>query len=512
MIHQKNERLKFKPLLKASAAAGVAAVLFSAGVPVGVNQALADPIHVDAPDVPGFADVVSAVSPAVVSVVVESSVKQVSQNDGFSFGFGGRGFDDLPPDSPLRKLFPELGSPNAPPVPSQRKGHPRPVAQGSGFFVSDDGYIVTNNHVVKEGDSFSVVMSDGTEYDAKLVGTDPRTDLAVLKVDADKKFTYVQFADDSKLRVGDWVVAVGNPFGLGGTVTAGIVSALGRDISSGTYDDYIQVDAAVNHGNSGGPTFDLNGEVVGINTAIFSPSGGNVGIAFAIPAHIAKNVVQELITDGSVSRGWLGVRIQPVTKDIAESIGLAKPEGAMIAEPTEDSPGAKAGLVKGDVVTAVNGDVVKDASDLSRKIGSMQPGDEVELSVWHDGKAKTITLKLGTFPADSQLASTDGSTDNGSATGSDMLMKRLGITVQPSDDGQGVTVTSVDPNSVAADKGIAEGQKILSVNNADVGSSDDVMKQLQASADKGRSQALFQVETQNGTSFLALPTDDEDKG
>ncbi len=204
---------------------------------------------------------------------------------------------------------------------------PRPVAQGSGFFISDDGYLVTNNHVVAEGSAFTVVTNDGKELDAKLIGTDPRTDLAVLKVDGDGKFTYVDFADDSKVRVGDWVVAVGNPFGLGGTVTAGIVSARGRDIGAGPYDDFLQIDASVNRGNSGGPTFNLNGQVVGINTAIFSPSGGSVGIAFDIPASTAKQVVQDLMKSGTVQRGWLGVEIQPVTSDIAESLGLKSAEG-----------------------------------------------------------------------------------------------------------------------------------------------------------------------------------------
>ena len=494
---------KFRPFLKASAAAGVAAVLFSATAPIAIPEALADPVYVKAPEVPGFADVVEAVSPAVVSVVVESDMQPVAQNDGFGFGFGGRGFDNLPDDHPLKRFFKDFGAPNAPATPPQRKGRPRPVAQGSGFFVSEDGYLVTNNHVVKEGDKFSVIMDDGTEYDASLVGTDPRTDLAVLKVDADREFTYVKFADDSKLRVGDWVVAVGNPFGLGGTVTSGIVSALGRDIASGPYDDYIQVDAAVNHGNSGGPTFDLNGEVVGINTAIFSPSGGNVGIAFAIPAHLAQDVVNDLIDDGAVERGWLGVRIQPVTKDIAESIGLAKPEGALVSEPTSDSPGAKAGLKQGDVITAVNGKVIEDARSLSRMIGMMEPGQNAELSVWRDGKSQTIDVKLGSFPSEDQLAAAEGM--GGPVESS--LMKQLGIEVRPSDDGDGVTVTAVDPDSDAAAKGVSEGQKILSVNNQSVASAEDILKQVKDAADKGRSQALFQVQTENGSMFTALPTE-----
>ncbi|MAM09500.1 MAG: serine peptidase [Rhizobiaceae bacterium] len=509
MLDQTSGYNKFKPILKASAlAGGVAAVLFSAGAPLTVPEALADPVYVEAPKVPGFADVVEAVSPAVVSVVVESNVQPVAQNDGFGFGFGGRGFDNLPDDHPLKRFFKDFGAPMEPQQPPKpRGGGPRPVAQGSGFFVSGDGYLVTNNHVVREGDSFSVLMDDGTEYDAKLVGTDPRTDLAVLKVDADRDFTYVNFADDSKLRVGDWVVAVGNPFGLGGTVTSGIVSALGRDIASGPYDDYIQVDAAVNHGNSGGPTFDLNGEVVGINTAIFSPSGGNVGIAFAIPSHLAQDVVNDLIDDGAVERGWLGVRIQPVTEDIADAIGLAKPEGAMISEPTSDSPGAEAGLRQGDVITAVNGEVIEDARSLSRMIGMMEPGDKVELSVWRDGKSQTVDVTLGAFPTEDQLAAAEGM----SAPAESSLMTRMGIEVVPSDDGKGVTVTVVNPDSDAAQKGLAEGQKILSVNNKEVGSAQDILDQVEEAANNGRKQALFQVETENGSMFTALPTGSENE-
>ncbi len=285
-------------------------------------------------------------------------------------------------------------------------------------------------------------MSDGTELDAKLIGKDPRTDLAVLKVDDKRKFTYVKWADDTKVRVGDWVVAVGNPFGLGGTVTAGIVSARGRDIGSGPYDDYIQVDAAVNRGNSGGPTFNLNGEVVGINTAIFSPSGGNVGIAFAIPADTAKGVIADLIKSGSVSRGWLGVQIQPVTKDIAESLGLSEPSGALVVSPQEGSPGQKAGIKNGDVVTAVNGETVKDPRDLARRIAAMTPGSKVEVSLWRDGKAQPLTVELGTLPAEQKEAATDE--DKPAETqkpASEKALADLGLTVGPSDDGKGVAIT-----------------------------------------------------------------------
>ncbi len=351
-------------------------------------------------------------------------------------------------------------------------------------------------------------MNDGTELAAKLVGTDPRTDLAVLKVEAkDRKFTYVKWADDTKANVGDWVVAVGNPFGLGGTVTAGIISAMGRDINSGPYDDFIQIDAAVNRGNSGGPTFNLNGEVVGINTAIFSPSGGSVGIAFDIPASTAQTVVAELIKSGKIDRGWLGVQIQPVSKDIAESLGLAQAQGALVIQPQEDSPGLKAGIKKGDVVTAVNGEPVKDARDLAKRIGSMRPGTKADIAIWRDGKSQTLQLTVGTLPPEQKMAAKDSKSQPDQGEPKQTSLESLGITVSPAEDGKGVQILSVDPNSAAADAGIKQGDRIAAVNNKDVSSGKDITSQLETAKKEGRSKALFQVETDNGSRFVALPTD-----
>ncbi|MGO4439662.1 Do family serine endopeptidase [Rhizobium sp. RAF56] len=498
--------------LKASAIAGLAAAVLATGIPVAINASHAEAVAVQAPQVPSFANVVDAVSPAVVSVRVESRVNPVSADEDESFGLG-RGFDDLPDDHPLKKFFRQFGEEQNGRNQDKKKDHAqegkgrlRPVAQGSGFFISEDGFLVTNNHVVADGAAFVVVMSDGTELDAKLIGKDPRTDLAVLKVDDKRKFTYVKWADDTKVRVGDWVVAVGNPFGLGGTVTAGIVSARGRDIGSGPYDDYIQVDAAVNRGNSGGPTFNLNGEVVGINAAIFSPSGGNVGIAFAIPADTAKGVIADLIKSGSVSRGWLGVQIQPVTKDIAESLGLSEPSGALVVSPQEGSPGQKAGIKNGDVVTAVNGETVKDPRDLARRIAAMTPGSKVEVSLWRDGKAQPLTVELGTLPAEQKEAATDE--DKPAETqkpASEKALADLGLTVGPSDDGKGVAITTVDPDSDAADRGIKEGETITSVNNQEVTSAGDVAKVIAQAKKDGRTRALFQIQSENGSRFVALP-------
>ncbi|MGV1804376.1 Do family serine endopeptidase [Agrobacterium vitis] len=499
--------------LRAGTAAGLAALMLAGAVTV--TPALAAPVEVQAPQVPSFADLVSAVSPAVVSIRVKSDVQQASE-DGSNFSFNGRDFDQLP--DPLKRFFKEWGmpGPGGPGGPGGPKGGPhaerhgklRPIAQGSGFFISEDGYVVTNNHVVSDGQAYTVVMNDGTEYDAKLVGKDPRTDLAVLKVDQPtKKFTYVEWAQDEKIRVGDWVVAVGNPFGLGGTVTSGIVSAFGRDIGSGPYDDYIQIDAPVNRGNSGGPDFNLSGKVVGINTAIFSPSGGSVGIAFAIPAATAKDVVAELIKHGSVQRGWLGVQIQPVTKDIAESLGLADAKGALVAEPQTGSPGEKAGIKQGDVITAVNGDPVKDPRDLAKRIAAFPPNTKVDISIWRNGKPTAVKVDLGTLPAEKETAS--GDEDQGApeqnAPATEQALANLGVTVQRADDGKGLTITNVDPDSDAADKGLKTGQKITSVNNQQVSSAADVKKILDQAKKDGRTKALFQVETDNGSRFIALP-------
>ena len=508
-----NGRSKLKTMLRNSTAAGLAAVIVAGSVPAMIVPAYAEAVRVEAPQVPSFSDVVSAVSPAVVSVRVQSNVQAVQDESSFQFGFGGRGFEDLPDDHPLKRFFKEFGMPGPDARPGQKPNRPRgegrlrPTSQGSGFFISEDGYIVTNNHVVQDGAAYTIVMNDGTELDAKLVGTDARTDLAVLKVENPKqKFTYVQFAADENMRVGDWVVAVGNPFGLGGTVTAGIISARGRDIGSGPYDDYIQIDAAVNRGNSGGPDFNLNGEVVGINTAIFSPSGGNVGIAFAIPASVAKGVVDDLIKTGTVERGWLGVQIQPVTKDIADSLGLSEASGALVVAPQAGSPGEKAGIKQGDVVTAVNGETVKDPRDLAKRIAAFAPGTTVDVSIWREGKSMSMKVELGELPKDQQ-ASAGSTAPDKSAPSTEQALANMGISVAPAEDGKGLTIVDVDPDSDAADKGLQAGEKIVSVNNQTVSSADEVMKVIDQAKKDGRTKALFQVESQNGSRFVALPID-----
>ena len=380
-------------------------VLHRAGVPIYAAANAAEIAQRPA----GFADLVEKVKPAVISVRVK--VKAGSEMMSFD------GDMPFPKNSPMERFFrrfgmPEFGMPNDKDMPDHQ---PQPhgqfvTGQGSGFFITADGYAVTNNHVVDKAKAVEITSDDGKTYDAKVIGTDPRTDLALIKVDGRSDFPFVKLADTMP-RIGDWVVAVGNPFGLGGTVTAGIVSARGRDIGSGPYDDYIQIDAPVNRGNSGGPTFDMEGNVIGVNTAIFSPSGGSVGIAFDIPAETVKTVVAQLKDKGFVSRGWIGVQIQSVTSDIAESLGLKGTEGALIAEPQADSPAAKAGIVSGDVITAVNGHAVKGAHDLAKQIGSMTPGAAVKLTVWRKGEEKSFSLTLGELPKSKEARATNPDSD-----------------------------------------------------------------------------------------------------
>ncbi|MFI0846935.1 Do family serine endopeptidase [Mesorhizobium sp. IMUNJ 23232] len=494
-------------LLAAVASVAIAGAIGFGAVTTGTAPVLADAVRVQAPQVPSFADVVDKVSPAVVSVQVKAKIQPASDNGGDDMFQGGPGFDQLPDNSPLKRFFREFRGDGDQggrwqQHRSDRPERPRPVAQGSGFFISEDGYLVTNNHVVEGGSAFTVVMDNGDELDAKLIGTDPRTDLAVLKVDDSRKFTYVDFADDSKVRVGDWVVAVGNPFGLGGTVTSGIVSARGRDIGAGPYDDFLQIDAAVNRGNSGGPAFNLSGEVVGINTAIFSPSGGNVGIAFAIPASTAKQVVQTLMKDGSVSRGWLGVEIQPVNKDIADSIGLQDAKGAIVSQAQEGSPALKAGIKAGDVITAVDGKEVDSPRELARAVGAIQPGKSVEVTVWRGGKSETLNLELGTLPSPDKQASNDQDKQQQAEPSS---LADLGLTVTPSEDGKGLVVTDVDPDSDAADRGIQAGDVIVSINSRDVKGAKDVTTAMSDAEKAGRKAVLIQITRDDNSRFVALP-------
>ena len=337
------------------------------------------------------------------------------------------------------------------------------MGQGSGFFISPDGYLITNNHVVDKASEVDVVTDDGKSYTAKVIGTDQRTDIALLKIEGRKDFPWVKLAGDSP-RVGDWVLAVGNPFGLGGTVTAGIVSARGRDIGAGGTDDFLQIDAAVNRGNSGGPTFNLAGEVIGVNTAIVSPSGGSVGIAFAIPSDTVTRIVASLKETGTVTRGYLGVNIQPITPEIADGLGLKEPRGALVSDVQPDTPAAKAGIRAGDAVLAVNNEPVKDARELSRRVSSLQPGASVKLTVIRDGKEQIVEVSLAKLP--DQRADRPAERGGGKSGGTDLSGLGLSLAPAPSMGAgrEGVVVTEVDPSGPAAERGLKSGDVIAADN------------------------------------------------
>ncbi|WP_022723061.1 Do family serine endopeptidase [Rhodopseudomonas sp. B29] len=445
----------------------------------------------------GFGDLVAKVKPAVISVKVkideDGQNSPLIRNDNSDDGM-----------APFQQFERQFGFRDGQGMMQVPQRHQVITGEGSGFFISSDGYAVTNNHVVDHAKSVQVTTDDGTVYTAKVVGTDPKTDLALIKVDSKKDFPFVKFADQPA-RVGDWVVAVGNPFGLGGTVTAGIVSARGRDIGSGPYDDYVQIDAPINKGNSGGPAFDTNGNVIGINTAIYSPSGGSVGIGFDIPAATAKLVINQLKDNGSVTRGWLGVQVQPVTADIADSMGLKQARGALVDSPQDGSPAAKAGIVAGDVITAVNGNEVKDSRSLARTISLMAPGSNVKLDVVHDGSAKTIDLKLAEMPGDHQRVAQNDS------AGREHGRPYLGLQLAPASevDGRGdkgVVVTGIDPNGPAADRGLRTGDVILDVGGRAVSNRNDVRQALTDANDHGRKTVLMRVKTADAAAhFVAVP-------
>ena len=454
-----------------------------------------------------FADIVERVKPSVVSIQVRSGVRTTSSRDNDNNnrrrgGNGSRAFPDLPPDHPLNEFFRDVPRPFGRQAPNRRSRPAR--SQGSGFIISEDGFVVTNHHVVRDADEVTVVFDDGEDFKATVVGTDQRTDLAVLKIEAaDKTFTPVRFSADAG-RVGDWVIAVGNPFGLGGTVTVGVISALSRDIGSSPY-DFMQVDAAINRGNSGGPTFNLKGEVVGVNTAIYSPSGGNVGIAFAVPASTAAGIVEELKENKTVRRGWLGVRIQTIDDDIAASLGLPQAQGALISEVTEGGPADSSELRSGDAILKVDGEEVKDSRDLARKVAAYRPGATIPIEVRRGNRDMTIPVKLGTFPTGNQTAASEAPPEKPKSAV--VSMDTLGLQIGPSDDPEkkGVVIREVDPDSGAADKGVTAGDLIVQVNGQDVTAPSDVRAAVKRARELGRPSVLFMLETSRGRRPVAVP-------
>ncbi|MBL8575487.1 MAG: Do family serine endopeptidase [Hyphomicrobiaceae bacterium] len=447
---------------------------------------------VAAQQMPTFADVVERVRPAVVSIRVRGE------------GPRGRADADLPEleeGSPLERFFRDYGMPGGR---RGERGGPqrRPVmGQGSGFIISADGKVVTNYHVVRDATEVTVVLDDQREVRARVLGADEKTDIALVKIDDPGTYPTVPIGNGD-IRVGDWVVAVGNPFGLGGTVTAGIVSARGRDIGAGPYDDYLQIDAPINRGNSGGPTFNLAGEVVGVNTAIYSPSGGSVGIGFAIPADTVKRVVAQLEKGGEVVRGWLGVQIQPVNRDIADSLGLKDTRGALVSEPQAGSPAAKAGIRSGDVIIAVDGRGIDNARDLARRIADFGPGSKVAVTLSRAGKETVVDVTLGRLPTDRAATVAPSA---GEVTG----LADLGLTVAPARDvGQGeagVVVTRLDGRSPAARQGLRVGDVILEIQGVSVASNADVVRALEAVKADGRRSVLMRVQAGDRSRYVAVP-------
>src|SRR5688572_12329732 len=451
-----------------------------------------------------FADLVEQVSPAVVTIMVEREQQ----------GRQGPGMDQIP--APFRDFFKQFGpddqeqgqqgpGPGQGPQgqgPGRNRGPQmfRSQAMGSGFIIDATGYIVTNNHVIDGANKISAKLPNGREFTAKLVGADEATDVALLKVDGVTDLPVVAFGDDRRVRVGDWVVAVGNPFGLGGTVTAGIVSSIGRDIGNGPYTDFIQIDAPINQGNSGGPTFDLSGRVVGMNTAIFSPSGGSVGIGFAVPASTIKAGSDELKTSGSISRGWLGVQIQDFTPELASSVGMKDQKGAMVASVVDGSPAARAGFEQGDVVVALNGTEVTDSKVLTRQVASIHAGEKATFTVVRNGARHTLTATIEKRDAD-RMASADQtpSAQQGSLGLSLSPMNpavrqqyELGNTVN------GVVVSGVDPDSEAARKGITAGDVIKRVGQQDVKMPSDVARAVEDARKAGRDSVLMLLANEQG--------------
>ena len=454
---------------------------------VGRSSLAAEVDAIGAGSPSGFADIVERVRPAVVGIRVKTDERVQSGEIKLD--------TPLPPGSPLDRFFQQFGI--IPENPAPRSG----VSLGSGFFISGDGYIVTNNHVIAGGQGIEVTTDDGKVYQAKVIGTDPQTDLALIKIFTQVDLPYVRFAL-AEPRIGDWVLPIGNPFGLGGTVTAGIVSGRGRDIGEGPYSDFIQIDAPVNKGNSGGPTFSMKGEVIGVNTAIYSPSGGSIGVAFDIPAETVKLVVEQLKTKGHVTRGWIGVQLQTVTPMIAEAVGLKQAQGALVAQLEPNAPAAKHGIEVGDVITSLNDRQVKEPREFARTVAGLSPGTSARLVLFRNGRERSVMVVLG------ELSNPAVKTERQIELGE---KSALGLTLAPAHSlpgmgEKGVVVTEISPESDAADSGLQIGDIVLTVGGQAVNTPADVARIVSEARALSKRAILLQFRRGELSGFVAIPT------
>ena len=490
--------------LRRSAVLATALVVFA--LPAGWSSAAARP----APD--SFADLAEKLLPSVVNISTTQTVKPEQKRE-----HSGR--PQFPPGSPFEEFFKDFFDHN-----NQRGDRPeakprKATSLGSGFVIDASGYIVTNNHVIADADEITVILHDDTNLKAELVGRDSKTDVAVLKVKTEKPLPAARWGDSEKARVGDWVLAIGNPFGLGGSVTAGILSARQRDINSGPYDDFLQTDAAINRGNSGGPMFNMDGEVIGINTAIYSPSGGSIGIGFAVPSNLAKAVAAQLVQepDHAVHRGWLGVRIQAVTDEIAESLGLEKPRGALVASVNDNGPAQTGGIQPGDVILSFDGKPVPDMRHLPRLVAEETVGKTVPVKVWRKRQETTLQVKLGKLDETEQVAAKEGPRDKLPKTDTSSTVKTLGLTLSNitpelkekfslSDD-KGVVVLDVSKDGPAAEKGLKAGDVIMEAAQEEIKSTSQVAGKVDDAKKAGRKSILLLVERQGDLRFVALRLD-----
>jgi serine protease Do len=515
MIVRKLSSLRSGPSVTAAA---LSALLLSGSLLPGAALAQeTPPLSDQVPDQnqpfapPSFAPLVEKVAPAVVNI---STSKEVTGRDQQEMQI-----PQFPPGSPFEEFFKEFFDQNRRQQQQQQPERPRRAfSLGSGFIVDPAGYVVTNNHVIADSDEIKVILSDDSEYVAKMIGTDSKTDLALLKIERKEPFPYVELGDSDKIRVGDWMLAIGNPFGLGSTVTTGVVSARNRDINAGPYDDFLQVDAAINRGNSGGPSFGMDGTVIGINTAIFSPSGGNVGIGFAIPANIAKPIIESLKTTGKVARGWLGVRIQNVTQEIAEGLGLEEGRGALVASTQEGGPAIAAGIQPGDVILEFDHKKIDKMRSLPRIVAETAVDKEVEVLIWRKGERKTVKVTLGELPEEEAQAAATSPDQEEPATppGAVVAVDALGMKVQELTDEsrsqfqlgdeatKGVVVAEVEPNSGAAEEALQPGDLVLEAGQDPVNTPQELLGKVKEAQAAGKKNILLMVERQGDLRFVAI--------